>query len=215
MAGYSNWVATGFHLILVAFLFYDNTINSMAITLPSPIERNIFFSCQVDQSTIRGVSERIVSINADDETIKKVYAAYGLDYTPAPITIYIDSYGGAVYQCFGLLSIMESSKVPIYTYATGAAMSCGFMMFISGHRRFIYKNATVMCHQVSGGGHGSLKTLEDDVKEYKRVQKIIDRIIVQKTKISKKRLKEVFNQKLDWFINAEEALKLGVADEII
>ena len=38
---------------------------------------------------------------------------------------------------------------------------------------------------------------------------------LRKTKISKKRLKKIFDNKVDWFMSAEEALKLKVIDEII
>ncbi len=97
----------------------------MSNNLQLPKDRNIYFTKQVDQSSIGDLTKHIIEINEDDKHLKKVYSVYGIEYKPKPIKIYIDSYGGAVYQCFGLLSVMERSKTPIHTIVTGCAMSCG------------------------------------------------------------------------------------------
>jgi ATP-dependent Clp protease protease subunit len=186
-----------------------------AVNLELPKDRNIFFTKQVDQASIADVTQRIIEINEDDKRLKKIYDVYDIEYTPKPIKIYIDSYGGSVYQCFGLLSVMEKSKTPIHTIVTGCAMSCGFMMLISGHKRFAHKLSTPLYHQVSSGGWGKLKDLEEDIEETRRLQKIIEKITLEKTKISKERLKDVFERKIDWFMDSDEALRLGVVDDII
>jgi len=144
-----------------------------------------------------------------------LYAVHGLDYTPQPIQIYIDSYGGAVYQCFGLLGVMEKSETPIHTIVTGAAMSCGFMILISGHERFGYRLSTPLYHQVSTGFYGKVQDMEEALQETKRLQKLIEEITLDKTNISKKKLADVLKNKVDWYMSAEEALKLGVIDAIV
>ena len=94
--------------------------------------------------------------------------------------------------------VIENSKTPVWTIVTGCAMSCGFMMLICGHRRFAHKLSTPLYHQVSSGGWGTLKELEANLEETKRLQKILEKITLEKTEISKARLKEVFEQKIDW-----------------
>lgn len=183
--------------------------------LALPRDRNLYFTSQVDQSTIGALSKAILEINANDELLKKQYAVYGFDYTPKPIKIYIDSYGGYVYQCFGLLSIMETSKTPIHTIVTGAAMSCGFMMAIHGHKRFCYRNATLMYHQLSSAAWGKLQEMREEVEESNRLQDMIETMTVKKTKILLTTLKENFERKKDWFMSAEDALKYGCVDTII
>jgi ATP-dependent Clp protease protease subunit len=188
----------------------------MAIDFSSPSikNRNLYLSAQVDQHSMESLSKQIVEINQEDKKLKKLYKVYGLKYTPKPIKIHIDSYGGAVYQCFGLLGIMENSKTPIYTIVTGCAMSCGFMIAISGHKRFAYTKATLLYHQLSTIKYGKLKEIKEDIIESKRLQKMIENIVIEKTKITRKRLKESFNKKEDWFISVDEALELGVIDKI-
>ena len=185
------------------------------IAVPVPKDRNLYLAKQVDQGSMNELSRAIIDINQDDKYIAKIAELNGMTYTPKPITIYIDSYGGYVYQCLGLLGIMGKSEVAIHTIVTGAAMSCGFLISISGHKRFAYDGATLMYHQVSSGTGGKLKEMEEDVMETKRLQKILESHTIAKTKLTKKQLKENFEAKKDWFMNSKEALKFGVIDEIV
>jgi len=187
----------------------------MAEVLKLPKNRDLFFTKQVDQSSIGELTQKIIEINQDDEHLKKLYKVYGLDYNPEPIKLYIDSYGGLVYQCFGLLSVMERSQTPIHTIVTGCAMSCGFMILISGHKRFAHKLSTPLYHQVSSGTFGTVKEMEEKVEQSKKLQNQLEEIVLEKTKISKKKLKEIFETKKDWYMTAEEAKDLGVVDKIL
>ena len=185
------------------------------IQLPIPKERNLFLSSQVTQDSMLKLSKEILEINDHDQYLSKIYSVHNVEYNPDPIKIFIDSYGGQVYQCFGLLGIMNKSKVPIHTIVTGCAMSCGFLISISGHKRFGYDSATYLYHQVSNGTIGKAKDLEENVIEVKRLQKMIEKLTIKQTKITSSKLKEVYNTKFDWYMNSNEALKLGVIDEIL
>ena len=178
-------------------------------------ERNLYFNKQVDQESIGTLAQEIIEINDFDEYMEKYYALHDLVYVRKPIKIYIDSYGGYVYQCFGLISIMNSSKTPIHTIVTGCAMSCGFMILISGHKRFGYELSTPLYHQVSSGVIGKAKDIEEEFIEVKRLQDKLEEITLAKTNITAKQLEKIYKQKKDWYMTAEEALQLGVIDEII
>jgi len=180
-----------------------------------PKERTLHFAKQVDQDSINLLTKSILEINEDDEYLIKLAGINDLVYIPKPIKIYIDSYGGAVYQMFGLLGVIEKSKVPIHTIVTGCAMSCGFMISITGHRRFAYDKATFLYHQVSTGFWGKAKDMEEDLAEMLRLQKMIEDQTLAKTKLTKKQLKECYDGKKDWSFNAEEALSYQIIDEII
>jgi len=187
----------------------------MADNLPLPRKRDLFFAKQVDQSSIGELTQKIIEINNDDDHLKKVYSIYNLEYKPDPINIYIDSYGGGVYQCFGLLSVIERSETPIHTIVTGCAMSAGFMILICGHKRFAHKLSTPLYHQVSSGATGTAKEIEEKVVEIKRLQEQLESVVREKTNISKKKLKDIFDIQKDWYMTAEEALELNVVDEIL
>ena len=185
------------------------------INLPEAKNRNLFLAKQVDQVSINEITRAIVEINDSDEKLKKIYAAYDLNYVPQPIKLYIDSYGGAVYQCMGLLGIMKTSKIPVHTIVTGCAMSCGFIIAISGHKRFGYEDSTFLYHQVSGGGRGKVKDIEENLDEMKRLQEKIEYHVLKNTRITEKQLSKVYTRKIDWTIDAKKAMKLKIIDVII
>ena len=182
--------------------------------LEKPSSRNLFFAHQVDQDKINDLSRAIIEIREHDEFLKKLYPLYGLSYEPKPIVIHIDSYGGAVYQCFGLLSIMKAKGTPVDTIVTGCAMSCGFMIAIHGARRSIHKHGTMMYHQVSTGLFGKVADIEEDLAETQRLQKKIEEMTLENTKITKEKLLKVYKGKQDWYLDAKEALKWGCVDDI-
>ena len=183
--------------------------------LPLPMERTLLFNKQVDQLTIGIITKKILDINADDAYLKKLYKINGLKYKRPPIEIFIDSYGGYVYQILGLVSVMQNSKTPIHTICTGAAMSCGFIMLICGHKRFAHKHSTPLYHQVSGGTIGTVKEMKESVEQSSKLQDKLEQLTLENTNITKKKLKKVYKRKLDWYLESDEALELGVVDEII
>jgi ATP-dependent Clp protease protease subunit len=185
------------------------------ISIPEPKERNLYLASQVDQDTMNSLTKDIIAINESDIYLKKIYAAHDLTYVPKPIKMYIDSYGGAVYQCLGLIGIMEKSETPIHTIVTGCAMSCGFIVLIHGHKRFGHRHSTPLYHQVSTGFWGTAADMEEKLAETKRLQKKIEGMTIERTKITAARLEKIYKRKIDWYMTAEEALKLGVIDEIV
>jgi ATP-dependent Clp protease protease subunit len=187
----------------------------MAIQIPIPKERQLHLAQQVDQASINAITKAILEINEDDEYIAKLSEVHGFTYSPKPIELYIDSYGGHVYQCLGLLGIIEKSAGPVHTIVTGCAMSAGFLIAISGHKRIAYDQATFMYHQVSAGAFGTLKEMEEEVIEVKRLQTIIEQHTLSKTKITDKDLEKCYEKKKDWYFTAKQALKHGVIDSIV
>lgn len=186
------------------------------MTLPSFKERSLYLTSQVDQDSIVKITEKILEINAHDEYVEGAFALEGIELeSRPPIELYIDSYGGAVYQGLGLIGVMEKSKTPIHTYVTGTAMSCGFMIFIAGHARYCYPYATLMYHQIYDLLGGRVTDIKQDLVETERLQDLFENIVVAKTKIKKDKLKKVREQKLDWYITPEEALRLGVTHYIL
>jgi ATP-dependent Clp protease protease subunit len=178
-------------------------------------DRNIYLSDQITQDSVSSVIEKIITINEADDFIDKKGELYDFKYGRKPIKLYIDSYGGSVYQCLGLISVMERSKTPIYTICTGCAMSAGFMILISGHKRFAHKYSTPLYHQASSFIFGELKNIEENVSEMKRLQDMLEAMVLEKTDIKKAKLKQVYVEKLDWYLSAKDALDNNVIDEIL
>ncbi len=187
----------------------------MSETLPLPKARDLFFTKQVTQDTISDITQKILEVNRSDMELERLYDYHGIGYTPAPIRLHIDSYGGSVYQCLGLIGIMDASITPIHTIVTGVAMSAGFMIAIHGSKRYAYKHATFMYHQLSSMAWGTLADMKDSVEESERLHKKLIELVIKKTKIPLKTLEENYERKKDWFMPVDEALSLGCIDALI
>jgi len=187
------------------------------ITIPKvdPNERNLFLCKDVNQESIEELTKGIIKINEEDDQYQKIYDFHGFPYIRQPIHIFLDTYGGMVYQTFGLVSIMDNSKTPIHTVVTGCAMSAGFVILVCGHKRFAHAFSTPLYHQASGGVWGKVKDMDEKVIESKRLQKMMEDIVVKRTKIPRTKLAEIYTTKTDWYMSSKEAKKLGVVDVII
>lgn len=173
--------------------------------------RIIILSADITEESISIVSDAILNMITEDGANKLVIQ----NYKVRPIKLFINSYGGDVYDCMQLIDIIENSTTPIKTFCLGKAMSAGFLIFLAGHYRYMSKNATLMYHQVSQGTYGTCAQILEDIEELTYMQDKIEKYVLEKTKISKKKLEEVRKCKKDWYIHSEEALKLGITDTIL
>lgn len=187
------------------------------ITLPKveAAERNSYLCKGVNQESIEEITKGIVKINEEDDQYQKIYDFHGFPFKRQPIKVYLDTYGGFVYQTFGLVSVMERSKTPVHTIVTGCAMSAGFIILVCGHKRFAYELSTPLYHQASSGVWGTIKEIQDKYMEAKRIQKMMEDIVVRRTKITRPKLQEIYDTQKDWYMTAKEAKRLGVVDTVI
>ena len=133
-----------------------------------------------------------------------------------PIKLILNSPGGDVYDGMGIVDAIEQSITPIHMYIHGYAMSMGFAIATCGSYRYASKRATFMYHEMSWNtGQEKMKYHEQELNEGKRLWKVYDNIIVQNTEIPLKTLQAVRKEQKEWYITAEQALNLGIIDEIL
>lgn len=149
-------------------------------------------------------------LNQDDEEEKQKR-----DFKRKPISIYVNSCGGEIYDIWALIDIIEMSKTPIYTYCTGYAMSAAFKIFLSGHKRFASRHATFMYHQMNCHRWGKYQDLVEDRTEMDFLNKKNEEYVMERTGITQKYIDDVREKKKDMYIHAEEALSMGIIDQII
>lgn len=183
--------------------------------MDDPKERNLYLKEDVSQASMGSLIEKIHEINESDKKTKLQAKAKGLRYTPKPIKLYIDTYGGSVYSCLGLVSVMKKSKTPVHTIVTGFAASCGMIILMCGAKRYAYEHSSMLCHPISSGTFGDVQTMEEGYKSTNKISNKIDQLILDHTKISRKILNKIRRRKIDRYFYAKKALKWGVIDEII
>lgn len=135
-----------------------------------------------------------------------------------PITIFVNTPGGSVYDGFSIVDVMTTSRVPIQTVAMGAVCSMGSLIFTSGTpgKRIMTKNAYIMTHQFSQSGGGPAK-FHELVASREHEDELHARFIdhfVKTTKLSKDQIEGILLNHTDKWLTAEDALKHGICDKI-
>lgn len=181
----------------------------------APEERNLYIIGDINQESLSDTLKGIIKINESDRQLEAVAKLNGLSYTPKPIKIYIESYGGDLTPTMGLVGVIQQSKTPVHTISVGAAMSCGFILLISGHKRFCYEHSTPLYHQILTFPWGPLKAVDENVKQSKKFQNWLENHVLSNTKMTKKQLKKIYKRKKDVYMTSQEALDLGIVDEIL
>jgi len=131
------------------------------------------------------------------------------------ITMHIDSPGGSVKSGLSMVDVMEYIKADIRTVNTGMAASMGSVLLGAGTKgkRSSLKHSTTMLHQSSGGFSGNIQDAEIDWAEWQKVNKELFNLLGQYC--GKKPDQVMKDATRDLWLNAEEALKYGIIDEII
>lgn len=188
---------------------YDEMITNKALK-----ERTLILNDYVDVESIYKISYYM-------DRIKKQDDSKNLPKEDRIITIELSSGGGSITDGNFLMGKIEKFKeeygYKIITRVNGYAYSMAFMIFIMGTEREIYRYSDVMIHDAATGMNGHMKADEiNDLNEwFKRDWIKTKKIIIEKTKITDEQLEDMKARKLDWFMESDEALKLGVATKII
>jgi ATP-dependent Clp protease protease subunit len=106
----------------------------------------------------------------------------------------------------------------IATFGLGKVMSGGVLILAAGTKgkRKIGKNCRLMVHSVVGTSHGSLFSLENEMEEVRWIQDRYTKALAKESNITEEYIREeLFGKKMNVYLSAEEAVELGIADEII
>ena len=133
-----------------------------------------------------------------------------------PITIYINSPGGSVNAGLVIYDCIQASELEINLICAGTAASMAAIIFAGGKKghRYILPHSKVKIHEplLAGGVGGSatsIKNISDSILE---TREIVNKILAKHTG---KTLKEINKAtSFDNYMNAEEAIKFGLCDEI-
>ena len=93
------------------------------------------------------------------------------------------------------------------------AASMAGILLQAGDTRWIGQQAWLMIHRAAFGAYGKTFEIEDEVKFVKRIEERILDIFTSRSKLTRNRIKRNWERK-DWWISAEEALELGLIDDV-
>jgi ATP-dependent Clp protease, protease subunit len=164
-------------------------------------DRIIFLGEDVNPHTANLVTAQLLFL--DNEDSKK------------DIFLYINSPGGSVYDALAIYDTMQFVKADVQTVGIGVQASAAAFLLSSGAKgkRLLLPHATVMMHQPSSGTRGKVTDQEIDLRESLRVKKLLEEIMARNTGQKVEKIHDDLER--DKWMNAEEAKKYGLVDQVI
>lgn len=132
------------------------------------------------------------------------------------LLLMICSEGGDMSAAFALIDVMQSSDIFIKTVGLGQIASAGLLIFLAGSpgRRTLTPNTSIMSHQYAWSSDGKHHELLATMKEFDLTQKRMIGHYTKCTGLSEEDIKQYLLPPHDVYLSADEALKLGICDNI-
>jgi len=168
-------------------------------------QRKLFLNEEIRPDTVEDVVRHIMQFNKEDAGIPAEERK--------PIILYVTSDGGCVDSGFKLIDAIEVSKTPVYTVNPGWQYSMAFLIGISGHKRYSFKNAKFLMHDGSSFVYNSSMKAQDQMLFQRKIDDKVKEYVMQHTNITS----EVYDAKMrtEWYMFSDEAKEMGVTDYII
>jgi len=168
-------------------------------------QRKLFLNADIDQFSVADIVKHIMQINKEDKGREP--------HERMPILLYVTSNGGEVDSGFELIDVIMNSKTPVYTINLGYQYSMGFLIGLSGHKRFATRNAKFLMHDGSNFVYNSGAKAQDQMEFNRKVESRIKQYVLSRSKVSE----EEYDSKLrvEWYLFADEAKEKGFVDYII
>ena len=170
-------------------------------------DRIVFLGDEVNDVTANLICAQLLFLESEDPT-KDIY-------------LYINSPGGSVHDGLAIADTMNFIQPDVCTLCMGIAASMGAFLFSAGAsgKRFILPTATVMVHEAAAGTQGKVHDMQASFDHTKYLNKLLmERMYgrlnpAYKEKVSLDDFKQM--AKVDTWLNAEQALEMGLVDKII
>ncbi len=186
-----------------------------------PDIRTIGLYGEVEEKKVSEIIGALIALAATaevEEPINPEKPEEGTKTVVDPIEFLISTPGGSADDMLSLYDMMRviKAKCPIHTFGIGKVMSAGVLILAAGTKgkRRIGKNCRVMIHSVAGGNVGSFHNLENEMEEIRHIQKTYIKLLAEETNMTETQLKKMINKKVNVYLSAEEAVELGIADEV-
>lgn len=177
-----------------------------------PDLRIIGLYSSVEDEKIAELTQALLYLNELNRLTEK-------DEDKKPIEFYINTYGGSADDMFAMYDVMQRVKeeTEIHTIGVGKVMSAGTLLLAAGTKgkRKIGRNCRVMIHNVAAGNFGNLPNLANELEAIQQLQDDYVAAMVENTNFTRKKLEKLLNEKVNIYLSAEEAVKYGLADEVI
>ena len=164
-------------------------------------ERIVFLAGPIDDNVANIIIAQLLFLESEDP--KK------------DISLYINSPGGSVTSTMAIVDTMNHVRPDISTFCVGLAASGAAIILSAGKKgkRFILPNAEVMIHQPMGGVEGQATDIAITAKHILKTRDNLNKLLAKNTGKSFAQVEKDVER--DFFMDADEAQKYGIIDEIV
>ena len=135
------------------------------------------------------------------------------------IEFYISSGGGSVNDMFAVYDLMNIVKIhrDIATFGFGKIYSAAVPLLAAGTKgkRYIGRNARLMMHPCSTAAQGTQPDVRTTFQEMQKVEDMMVQSIADNSSLSVGEIYNMLSKNTDEFFSAQDALEMGIVDEII
>lgn len=163
--------------------------------------RIIFLGTPINDQVANAIVAQLLYLDNEDST--------------RPITMYINSPGGAVYSGMAIYDTMQQVRSQVATYAVGFTASFGTVLLAAGEpsMRYALPNATIHMHQPLGGAQGQASDIEIQAQEILRLRSDLNGILAHHTRQTVERIAKDTDR--DIYMSAQQAKEYGLVDDVI
>lgn len=162
--------------------------------------RTILICGEIESEVARRVMTQLLVLSTDSD---------------ADITLYVHSPGGHVESADTIYDMIGFISPRVRIVGTGWVASAGAHIYLSVPRedRFCLPNTRFMLHQPWGGAGGRATDLEIEAEEILRMRERLNKIIVEKTGQTMKRVEK--DTERNFWMSAEQARDYGLVGHVI
>jgi len=133
----------------------------------------------------------------------------------AELSLYINSFGGAVTAGLAVYDTMQFVQCDVATYCIGQAVSMAAILLAAGTKgkRYALPHSRVMLHQPWGGARGTAADISIQAEEVVRLKRHLNEILARHTGQPIERIEQDSDR--DFYMGAEEAREYGIVDEVL
>ncbi len=200
-------------------LYTIKLIHEPTMLIPTVIEKSSFGERAYDIYS-RLLKDNIIFLGGQiDDHIANLVIAQLLflqsEDSKKEINMYINSPGGSVSATLAIVDTMQHIKNDVSTVCVGIAASGAALVLSAGTKgkRFALPNAEVMIHQPLGGAEGQASDIEISAKHILKTRAILNKMLAKNTGQSLSKIEKDVDR--DFFMDAEEAKKYGIVDQVM
>ncbi len=166
-------------------------------------DRIVMLSGEVNDVTANLVVAQLLFLESEDPD-KDIY-------------LYINSPGGSITSGMAIYDTMQYINCDVSTICIGMAASMGAFLLSSGApgKRFALPNSEIMIHQPLGGFQGQATDIDIHARRILKIKETLTRTMAESTngKVDYETMVQMCER--DNFMSADEALNIGLIDEVI